>query len=174
MKLNLFPAPRRVSIKKSTLDLRQAEWIVLPQAPSDALRARAVEAAARMGERLNRPIRVTTATLPAAEAMVTLKIQKGIPAQGSELVLNAKERTLSASDESGLFYGLLALGQLVEQFGNAVPSLTVSDAPDFPARGIMMDVSRCKVPTLATLKQLIDRLAGLRINQLQLYIEHTF
>jgi len=38
----------------------------------------------------------------------------------------------------------------------------------------MLDVSRCKVPTMDTLYSLIDLLAQLRINELQLYIEHTF
>ena len=37
----------------------------------------------------------------------------------------------------------------------------------------MLDISRDKVPTMATLFHLIDRLAGWKINQLQLYIEHT-
>ena len=38
----------------------------------------------------------------------------------------------------------------------------------------MLDVSRCKVPTLDTLFELVDMLAGLKLNQLQLYTEHTF
>jgi hypothetical protein len=38
----------------------------------------------------------------------------------------------------------------------------------------MIDVSRDKVPTLDTLKALIDRLAGWKFNQFQLYTEHTF
>jgi len=38
----------------------------------------------------------------------------------------------------------------------------------------MLDISRDKVPTLATLKSLIDLLAEWKINQLQLYTEHTF
>jgi hypothetical protein len=38
----------------------------------------------------------------------------------------------------------------------------------------MLDISRDKVPTMATLFSLIDRLAEWKINQLQLYIEHTF
>jgi len=41
-------------------------------------------------------------------------------------------------------------------------------------RGVMLDISRDKVPTMATLFSLIDRLAQWKINQLQLYIEHTF
>lgn len=38
----------------------------------------------------------------------------------------------------------------------------------------MLDVTRGKVPTLETLKQLVRTLARYRYNQLQLYIEHTF
>jgi hypothetical protein len=38
----------------------------------------------------------------------------------------------------------------------------------------MLDISRDKVPTMATLFSLVDRLAEMKINQLQLYTEHTF
>ena len=38
----------------------------------------------------------------------------------------------------------------------------------------MLDISRDKVPTMATLFALIDMLAEWKINQLQLYTEHTF
>jgi hypothetical protein len=38
----------------------------------------------------------------------------------------------------------------------------------------MLDISRDKVPTLATLQALVDRLAHWKVNQLQLYMEHTF
>jgi hypothetical protein len=38
----------------------------------------------------------------------------------------------------------------------------------------MLDVSRCKVPTMDSLREAIDVLASLKINHLQLYTEHTF
>ncbi len=38
----------------------------------------------------------------------------------------------------------------------------------------MLDVSRDKVPTLSTLKQIVDLLKVCNYNQFQLYIEHTF
>jgi len=50
----------------------------------------------------------------------------------------------------------------------------IVDQPDFPVRGVMLDVSRDKVPTMETVKMLADDLAALKINQLQLYMEHTF
>lgn len=44
----------------------------------------------------------------------------------------------------------------------------------FERRGLMLDISRNRVPTMSCLKQLIDALARLRYNELQLYTEHTF
>jgi len=38
----------------------------------------------------------------------------------------------------------------------------------------MLDISRDRVPTLKTTRDLIDRLASWKINQFQLYTEHTF
>ena len=55
-----------------------------------------------------------------------------------------------------------------------MPSVFVRDAPDFESRGYMLDVSRNRVPTRATLTRIVELLALCRINQLQLYTEHTF
>ncbi|MFA9563775.1 MAG: family 20 glycosylhydrolase, partial [Acidimicrobiales bacterium] len=46
--------------------------------------------------------------------------------------------------------------------------------PAFARRGYMLDVSRDRVPTRATIVWLLDLLALLRFNELQLYVEHTF
>lgn len=47
-------------------------------------------------------------------------------------------------------------------------------APAFEHRAFMLDISRDRVPTVETLSWLIDVLAALRFNELQLYVEHTF
>ena len=44
----------------------------------------------------------------------------------------------------------------------------------FEVRGYMLDVSRDRVPTLKTLREIVDLLARCRYNQFQLYTEHTF
>ena len=44
----------------------------------------------------------------------------------------------------------------------------------FAARAYMLDISRDKVPTMGTLRLLVDLLAKFDYNQLQLYTEHTF
>lgn len=50
----------------------------------------------------------------------------------------------------------------------------LQNKPRFAHRGLMLDISRNRVPTMATLRQLVDALAALHYNQLQLYTEHTF
>jgi hypothetical protein len=173
--LNIFPAPRKVSVKKTKVDLAAADWIVLPRPCSAHLRERICEVAARIGRVLNKSIRVSASAPERGDVLLEIRTDaKGLAAQGFELGLAKAERSLRAVDEAGAFYGCLAFAQIVEQFGATPPAMSISDAPDFVSRGVMLDVSRCKVPTMATARQLIDRLAGLRLNQIQLYIEHTF
>jgi hypothetical protein len=50
----------------------------------------------------------------------------------------------------------------------------LNNTPLFQRRGLMLDISRNRVPTMATLRHLIDALHVLRYNELQLYTEHTF
>jgi hypothetical protein len=75
---------------------------------------------------------------------------------------------------AGLFYGLQTLKQLVWSCPSGIQCVEIEDAPDFPCRGFFHDVTRGKIPTLDTLKELADRLSFYKINQLQLYIEHSF
>jgi hypothetical protein len=81
---------------------------------------------------------------------------------------------LRGASTTGVFHGIQTLTQLAMLAGRQWPALEIEDAPDFAARGVSYDVSRGRVPTLATLKGLVDRLALLKGNQLQLYVEHTF
>ncbi len=116
------------------------------------------------------------------QADVRMEIDASVEGvQSYRLEIGAEGIRLRAADPPGLYYGASTLAQWlrIHLWGQGhgprtVPSLTVSDRPDFLQRGVMLDVSRDKVPTLDTLKRLIDLLAGWKINQLQLYIEHTF
>jgi len=71
-------------------------------------------------------------------------------------------------------HGLRTLAQLLRQFPRSLPALDIDDEPAFTRRGVMLDVSRNKVPTMASLMQTVDLLASLKFNHLQLYTEHTF
>ncbi len=94
--------------------------------------------------------------------------------QGYELTIDDSGINIVASTPAGIFYGVQTLRQALMQAGAELPGLRITDWPDFPNRGVMLDISRDRVPTMETLHGLIDMLAGLKINQFQLYTEHTF
>ncbi|MBQ4617344.1 MAG: family 20 glycosylhydrolase [Clostridia bacterium] len=79
--------------------------------------------------------------------------------------------TVQADGPRGAFYALQTWRQLATQ--GTVPCCAIADKPDLPFRGFYQDVSRGRIPTLDTLKVLVDRLSAWKINSLQLYVEHT-
>lgn len=81
---------------------------------------------------------------------------------------------ITGDSASGLFYGIQTLRQLFRNHPPSIPCLEIDDYPAFENRGFYHDVTRGRVPTLETLKELADRLSFYKINQLQLYIEHSF
>ena len=100
---------------------------------------------------------------------------EALPAQGYRLRISEDGVTLDAADDAGEFYGHQTLTQLRRVTAEGtVPEGEIEDWPDLPVRAVMLDVSRDKVPELPTLFALIDRLAEWKVNQVQLYMEHTF
>jgi len=99
-----------------------------------------------------------------------------LPPDGYRLTVADGKVVIEAKDAAGAFYARETLRQLVQLHaaGGAIPAVTIEDAPDFAERGVMLDVSRDKVPTMETLLALVDLLASFKINRLQLYFEHTF
>jgi hexosaminidase len=66
------------------------------------------------------------------------------------------------------------VAQLARAHDGMLPTGWVRDHPDLPVRGVMLDISRDKVPTMESLRRVVDLLASLKVNQVQLYSEHTF
>ena len=96
--------------------------------------------------------------------------------EGYRIAILPEEVRIVGHDPAGVFYGVMTLRQIARQYEGAgeLPCMHIEDWPDFANRGVMIDVSRDKVPTLETLFSLVDTLAEWKINQLQLYTEHTF
>jgi len=89
-----------------------------------------------------------------------------------ELSINENDISIAASGPAGAFYAIQTLRQIFKN--TQIPCLYIKDAPDFEYRGFYHDVTRGKVPTVKTLKKLIDDMAYYKLNSLQLYVEHTF
>jgi hypothetical protein len=105
---------------------------------------------------------------------VRSRLEPTLPAQGYELHITPDGVELVGADDAGVFYGHATLAQLRRLHMGRLPTGRITDHPDLPVRGVMLDISRDKVPTMTSLRALIDRLASLKVNQVQLYSEHTF
>ncbi|MCC6285401.1 MAG: family 20 glycosylhydrolase [Phycisphaerales bacterium] len=100
-----------------------------------------------------------------------------MPAEAYRLRIEGSPRArvvVESSDPAGERHARATLAQLIRQYGHDLPALDIADAPAIADRGVMLDVSRCRVPTMDELRRTVNLLASLKFNHLQLYTEHTF
>lgn len=105
---------------------------------------------------------------------ISLALDPALPAGRYRLTLDEDGAALAAGDDEALCNGVQTLCQLVQNHGPVLPAQTIEDWPDLAHRGYYFDCSRGRVPKLAYLKRVADRLCRYKINQWQLYIEHTY
>jgi N-acetyl-beta-hexosaminidase len=99
--------------------------------------------------------------------------------RNDEYILEITNRKISITGKTAaaVFYGKQTLLQIIEYSANSdllLPCLNIHDYADFTRRGFMLDISRDKVPKMETLFMIIDKLSSWKINEFQLYTEHTF
>jgi hypothetical protein len=94
--------------------------------------------------------------------------------EGYALEISSGGVKIKFLEAGGLRAATATLRQLLRQYGRHLPCLEIRDWPDFARRGVMLDISRGRVPKLETLLDLAEKLADFKINELQLYTEHTF
>ncbi|ACT02260.1 beta-N-acetylhexosaminidase [Paenibacillus sp. JDR-2] len=132
--------------------------------------------AARMAEKLDVANRLAahlaakgSTALPATP--IIIEHHSGLHPQGYVLEWSSNGLRLAASTAQGLNYAILTAGQMMDaQRGEWVHCL-IEDEPDFPVRGVMLDIGRNKIPKMDTLFACVDRISELKFNHLQLYME---
>jgi hexosaminidase len=170
----LIPRPKRVRASGGAVALPRALRILVR---GDAALNADVE---RFGERIASAGFSIERTQDGSDAHVRVAVDPAASdrAGGYRLTVSHGGVEAIGQDAAGAWYALCTLAQLLEvtprAAGAALPELEIADAPDFAARGLMLDVSRTKVPTMETLRAIADLCAHLKLNQLQLYTEHTF
>jgi len=106
---------------------------------------------------------------------VSLVLQPGMKRDAYSLLITQDSVRVRAGSVAGAFYAVQTLRQIIAQSKEEkVVALHIEDWPDFEDRGLYYDVSRGRVPKLERLLELALKLSHHKINQLQLYIEHTF
>ena len=109
---------------------------------------------------------------------ILLSLDKSLPKEGYTLVVEPDKISITAADHNGALYALETLRQLLpKEFESTtpvktdwtVPAVTITDAPQYAWRGLMLDVSRHFFPKEYILKTL-DRMAMLKLNTFHFHL----
>ncbi|MFA6567893.1 MAG: family 20 glycosylhydrolase [Victivallales bacterium] len=174
--ISLCPMPQKIRKSGRIANLSGFKWIKIQPGFSTSLKNHFISFAGKNSKSFSEGLEVTAATPAKGNILVEALIESGKKddPQRFAIAITGKGIKISSAGEAGLFYGLQTVSQLVDQFGTQLPDIEIEDWPDFKVRGAMIDISRCKVPSMRTLFDLADLLASLKINHLELYTEHTF
>lgn len=170
--LTLLPKPRRMQNLPGFFSPRAEGRIVYPG--SAALLTAACKLQESVWENCRKQWQLWAGSAvgdPQCQAVISLG---EMPLQGYRLRIEPESIQIVAGSPEGVFYAVTTLTQILSQSKDKVPACDIEDFPDFPHRGVMLDVSRDKVPTLSTLTALVDKLSSWKINHIELYTEHTF
>lgn len=118
------------------------------------------------------PRRIELLGGPGSLAEIEWIADPALPPQGYELTVGERGATIRHADAAGRRYAQQTVAQLAAS--PRVEAQRIVDHPDVLHRGFMLDISRDRVPTNNTLAWLVEVLAALRYNHLELYMEHTF
>lgn len=129
----IIPVPQNVSWHSGTFSVPETLTYTTDLAPADLADFQSWTERA--------PIALTPAASE-SDAALMLTTDTTLPEEGYRLEVGKKGVTLTAAAPAGLFYGLQSLVQLAENFDGKIPAVTIEDAPRFPYRGLMLDVSR--------------------------------
>ncbi len=172
----VVPAPRKHRLRAGHFALADDLPIVLAPGSSDRDLVTARRLCDQLAERSGRALVIeshahTGGLGPCIE--LTRGAAQGISGDAHRIDIGPRGVRVEAAGSAGLRWACETLIQLVDARGR-LPHGRIDDAPDFERRGVMLDVSRGKVPTLDTLCELVDLCAALKLNVLMLYVEHTF
>ena len=109
------------------------------------------------------------ATAPGS-TLISFRKDSTLHPQGYRLNIQTGSINIIYNSPVGAYYAITTLKQITQQT-STLPGVEIEDHPDLNTRGVLIDISRGKVPTLNTLFKLVDQLAELKYNQIQLYVE---
>ena len=159
---SVTPLPTKVEFSDTpaTLDVERGLRLYIEGAAEESERlARAADATGIALKRANRPAKERYLNL-----RVTDSAEQG--AEGYTLDVTERGVTITASTPAGIFYGLQSLRQMND---GEVECCTITDAPRFAYRGILIDISR-HFRTKEFLMRQIDMMAQLKMNRLHLHL----
>lgn len=106
-----------------------------------------------------------------AQATLVMEQDEQLHFDGYSITIDQSGIRIAYKDGPGAYYAAVTMDQLLQRNGLVLPYVQIEDYPDLEMRGFSLDMARDKVPTVETVQSLIDEMAALKMNYLQLFIE---
>lgn len=156
--MKLFPRPKQIENKEGVFVVSYPLTLTLSKELSS------------LSGLLHEALKCST-KIADTQAVLTFEKDDNLKEEAYRLQVLSDGIKISYAAKNGAYYGLVTLGQILSQCENEIPCCEIFDEPAMEVRGYMLDISRGKVPSLEDLCSYVDRLAGLKYNQFQLYVE---
>ena len=167
----LVPTPRKFRWRDGAFPITENTPIILPPQSDDGSFRSACALRDAIAKRTGRFLPIEThARVADLGPRIELRQRDG-NGQGYRIRVRGERVTVDGEGPSGLRYGVETLAQLAK---SSIRACDVDDRPDLLERGLLIDISRGKVPTMKTLFELVDLMVRLKLNVLMLYTEHVF
>lgn len=170
-KLIIVPCPRKLDFKTGNYILKSEGYLSIPLKYKKNIFPIAKRIQKLMKESLKIELPIAVGSFEQVKRAVIFERDGALPKDGYCIDIESDGVRISYGDEAGAFHAASTLKQVFLQCGTVLPCLGIEDYPDFKARGLMLDISRNKIPTMDTLYRIVDLMADMKLNQLQLYIE---
>lgn len=171
---NLVPAPQIIEYGSLLFPWNALESIILPEKNTNSLLQAAIRLADDFEQFTGRRLRFACGKRIETCGIILNYDDAIAGVDAYHLDADAGGVEIRAASENGVFYGIQTLRQMLVSKSDEYPETHIRDYADYGVRGFYHDVTRGAVPKLETLFQLVDKMAYYKLNQLQLYIEHTF
>ncbi|MBQ4145899.1 MAG: family 20 glycosylhydrolase [Clostridia bacterium] len=105
---------------------------------------------------------------------ITIDVNKMLSIDEHYIDITKDGIKITCSCEIGLFRAFASLIQLIDMGnGTKVPYTEIKDKPQFKNRGVMLDISRGRMPKPEKIKEMINHFARLKFNEFQLYMDNS-
>jgi hexosaminidase len=169
-KINIVPYPKKVIGCNNSFLIKESYTIVIPTDNNEKIMPVAERLKKIIYEEMNLDLMICVGNVGNSNQIITFINCSLMPPEAYNIYITGKQLIIEYSNEAGAFYATSTMKQVLKSHSK-IPFNRIEDAPDYKVRGVMLDISRNKIPTMDTLFGLIDFLADLKINQLQLYVE---
>lgn len=173
--VNLTPAPAEMTVGTGELPLTSGMKVGY----ASNLTKDMVTEVTRFVEALNKATDLD-AKATKGKGLISVELDKSIPEEGYKLDVTTDGATLKASTAAGLFYGFQTIRKILPSnvmagvkaavpTVYALPVVAINDAPRYPYRGYMLDVSRHFFDA-DQVKKMLDVMAMYKMNRFHWHV----